>query len=133
MNNGPRLCAVECRNRRYAFNGMLAVDGVDLAVEQGEIFGLLGPNGAGKTTTIRAITGLLPVPPRRDLGSGLGRGEAQDGVARRVGALCLVELQKMRRDKTELLTRAVQPALWLIVFGATFTRLRNPDWQCAVP
>jgi ABC-2 type transport system permease protein len=42
-----------------------------------------------------------------------------------VATLCLVELQKLRHDKTELVTRAVQPALWLIVFGTTFTRLRT--------
>jgi ABC-2 type transport system permease protein len=42
----------------------------------------------------------------------------------RVGAMCLVELQKLRRDQTELLTRAIQPALWLLIFGETFTRLR---------
>ena len=34
-----------------------------------------------------------------------------------VGALCLVELQKLRHDRTELYTRAVQPALWLLIFG----------------
>ncbi|GAA4702122.1 ABC transporter permease [Phytohabitans rumicis] len=45
-------------------------------------------------------------------------------VARRVAAMCLVELQKMRRDRTELLFRAVQPALWLLVFGVTFTKIR---------
>jgi ABC-2 type transport system permease protein len=43
----------------------------------------------------------------------------------RVATLCLVELQKLRHDKTELVTRAVQPALWLIVFGTTFTRLHT--------
>ncbi len=37
----------------------LAVDGIDLQVEPGEIFGFIGPNGAGKTTTINMITGLL--------------------------------------------------------------------------
>ncbi|MGN9907327.1 ABC transporter permease [Phytohabitans sp. LJ34] len=42
----------------------------------------------------------------------------------RVGAMCLVELQKMRRDKAELLFRAVQPALWLLVFGVTFTKIK---------
>ena len=42
----------------------------------------------------------------------------------RVGAMCLVELQKLRRDQTELLTRAIQPALWLLIFGETFTRMR---------
>lgn len=42
----------------------------------------------------------------------------------RVGAMCLVELQKMRRDKAELLFRCVQPALWLLVFGVTFTKIK---------
>ncbi|MGI5487250.1 ABC transporter permease [Microtetraspora malaysiensis] len=42
----------------------------------------------------------------------------------RVGAMCLVELQKLRHDRTELYTRAVQPALWLLIFGETFTRIR---------
>jgi ABC-2 type transport system permease protein len=42
----------------------------------------------------------------------------------RVGTMCLVELQKLRHDRTELVTRAIQPALWLLVFGETFTRIR---------
>lgn len=43
-----------------SYNGKIkAVDGVDLVVENGEIFGFLGPNGAGKTTTIKMITGIL--------------------------------------------------------------------------
>ena len=42
---------------------------------------------------------------------------------RRVATMCLVELQKLRHDRTELVTRAVQPALWLIVFGTTFSRI----------
>lgn len=42
----------------------------------------------------------------------------------RVLAMCAVELQKLRHDRTELYTRAVQPALWLLIFGQTFTRLR---------
>ncbi|MFC0529676.1 ABC transporter ATP-binding protein [Phytohabitans kaempferiae] len=54
--------AVSVRGLRYAFGDTVAVDGIDLDVAPGEIFGLLGPNGAGKTTTIRAITTLLPVP-----------------------------------------------------------------------
>jgi len=37
------------------------VDGIDLLVDQGEVFGLLGPNGAGKTTTIRVLNTLLPL------------------------------------------------------------------------
>jgi ABC-2 type transport system permease protein len=42
----------------------------------------------------------------------------------RVGALCLVELQKLRHDRSELYTRAIQPTLWLVIFGGTFTRLK---------
>jgi ABC-2 type transport system ATP-binding protein len=41
------------------YDGTLAVAGVDLAVQQGEIFGLVGPNGAGKTTTLRILATLL--------------------------------------------------------------------------
>ena len=42
----------------------------------------------------------------------------------RVGTFSLVELQKLRHDRTELITRMVQPALWLLIFGTTFSRLR---------
>src|SRR5579875_3756083 len=44
-------------------------------------------------------------------------------VPSRAGTMCLVELQKLRHDRTELVTRAIQPALWLLIFGETFTRL----------
>src|SRR5881392_1777884 len=41
----------------------------------------------------------------------------------RVATLCLVELQKLRHDRSELVTRMVQPALWLLIFGTTFSHL----------
>jgi ABC-2 type transport system permease protein len=41
----------------------------------------------------------------------------------RVVTLCWVEVRKIRHDRTELYTRAIQPALWLLIFGETFTRL----------
>lgn len=43
----------------------------------------------------------------------------------RVGTLCLVELQKLRHDRSELLTRSVQPVLWLLIFGTTFSKIRE--------
>jgi ABC-2 type transport system permease protein len=53
---------------------------------------------------------------------------ARSGLSRlvlsRIYTICLVELQKLRHDRTELVTRAIQPALWLVIFGETFTRLR---------
>jgi ABC-2 type transport system permease protein len=45
-------------------------------------------------------------------------------VLSRIATMCLGELQKLRHDCTELITRAIQPALWLVVFGETFTRLQ---------
>jgi hypothetical protein len=45
-------------------------------------------------------------------------------LGNRVIALSLVELRKLRHDRSELCTRAIQPALWLLIFGETFTRLR---------
>ena len=50
---------------RHRFGEHAAVDGIDLRIEQGEIFGLLGPNGAGKTTTIRVLNTLLPIQEGR--------------------------------------------------------------------
>src|SRR5947208_6664085 len=44
-------------SKRYG--SFTAVDGIDLAVPRGELFGFLGPNGAGKTTTLRMIAGIL--------------------------------------------------------------------------
>ena len=41
----------------------------------------------------------------------------------RIATFCLAEVQKIRHDRTELLTRAIQPALWLLIFGETFDRL----------
>lgn len=49
---------IETKGLRKVYNGFVAVDGLDLHIEEGEIFGLLGPNGAGKTTTILMLLGL---------------------------------------------------------------------------
>src|SRR5438445_11946698 len=51
--------AVDVQGLKKSFGGLRALDGVDLRITPGEIYGLLGPNGAGKTTLIRAIVGLV--------------------------------------------------------------------------
>ncbi len=51
--------AIVVEGLERAFGEVLAVQGIDLAVDEGEIYGFLGPNGAGKTTTVRMLTTLL--------------------------------------------------------------------------
>jgi ABC-2 type transport system ATP-binding protein len=51
---------INAQGLRRRFGKLTAVDGVDLEVHQGEVFGFLGPNGAGKSTLIRMLVGLLP-------------------------------------------------------------------------
>ena len=52
------MTVIEARGLRKAFGKTVAVDGVNLRVEEGRILGLIGPNGAGKSTTLNAILGL---------------------------------------------------------------------------
>ena len=54
------MASIEARGLRKAFGTTIALDGVNLRVEQGRILGLIGPNGAGKTTALNAILGLTP-------------------------------------------------------------------------
>lgn len=51
----------------------------------------------------------------------------------RMGTLCWVELRKLRHDRTELYTRAIQPALWLLIFGETFTRIHAIHTPNGIP
>jgi ABC-type branched-subunit amino acid transport system ATPase component len=52
---------LDARGVRVRFGGLIAVDGVDLAVAPGEVVGIIGPNGAGKTTLLDAICGYAPL------------------------------------------------------------------------
>ena len=56
---GDQPLAIEARGLIKRFDGFTAVDGVDLFVPQGAIYGILGPNGAGKTTTLRMLLGII--------------------------------------------------------------------------
>jgi ABC-type branched-subunit amino acid transport system ATPase component len=51
---------LELRSLARHFGGVRAVDGLDLTVQDGQIFGLIGPNGSGKSTTVNVIAGLFP-------------------------------------------------------------------------
>jgi ABC-2 type transport system ATP-binding protein len=52
--------AIEVEGLRQVYGETVAVDGLSLSVEEGEVFGLLGPNGAGKTTTVETLEGYRP-------------------------------------------------------------------------
>lgn len=54
------MACIEARGLRKAFGTTLALDNVDLRIDEGRILGLIGPNGAGKTTALNAILGLTP-------------------------------------------------------------------------
>src|ERR1700676_1284149 len=54
------MTCIEARGLRKAFGTTIALDGLNLRVEEGRILGLIGPNGAGKTTALNAILGLTP-------------------------------------------------------------------------
>jgi ABC-2 type transport system ATP-binding protein len=54
------MACIEARGLRKAFGTTVALDGVDLTIEEGRIVGLIGPNGAGKSTALGAILGLIP-------------------------------------------------------------------------
>ena len=54
------MACIEARGLRKAFGTTIALDGINLRVEEGRILGLIGPNGAGKTTALNAILGLTP-------------------------------------------------------------------------
>jgi ABC-2 type transport system ATP-binding protein len=54
------MACIEARGLRKSFGTTMALDGVNLQIEEGRILGLIGPNGAGKTTALNAILGLTP-------------------------------------------------------------------------
>lgn len=68
-------------------NGFKAVDGLNLHVDEGDIFGFLGPNGAGKTTTIRMLDGLLEPTGGRALIAGMDVREKPTEVKRLIGVV----------------------------------------------
>jgi ABC-2 type transport system permease protein len=70
------------------------------------------------------VTPAAPAAPPADLAELSGNPLAESlRLLNRVATLCWVEMRKIRHDRTELYTRAIQPALWLLIYGEVFTRV----------
>ena len=81
----PDAAAIETLELAKAYGPKLAVQGLSLRVERGEVFGFLGPNGAGKTTTVKMLLGL--VRPTAGEATILGRPVTRPDSRRKVGYL----------------------------------------------
>ncbi|MGE3621171.1 MAG: ABC transporter permease [Acidimicrobiia bacterium] len=73
------------------------------------------------------MTSATGAAPRLDWAEPTRRRSLAGWMLSRIGTFCLVELQKLRHDRSELVTRAIQPVLWLVIFGKTFSELRAID------
>ncbi|HEX7023364.1 MAG TPA: ABC transporter ATP-binding protein [Gemmatimonadales bacterium] len=85
MTGTGRSPGIVTRGLRKEFHGVAAVEGLDLEVERGEIFGMLGPNGSGKTTTIRMLTGLIAPTSGSATVVGVDVVKSPELVRRRIG------------------------------------------------
>jgi ABC-2 type transport system ATP-binding protein len=106
--DGDRSLAIEATGLKKSFGETRAVDGVNLSVRRGSVYGMLGPNGAGKTTTIRMLATLL----RPDGGSArvLGRDVVHDadsvrGLISLTGQLASVDEDLSGRENLVLVGR----------------------------
>ena len=95
------MACIEARGLRKVFKTTVALDGVDLRVEEGRIVGLIGPNGAGKTTALNAILGLT----------------SYQGELRVLGRDPWIERDQLMRDVSFIADVAVLPR-WLQVSNA---------------
>ena len=116
------MIAIETNNLTKRFDGLVAVDRLDMEVERGEIFGLLGPNGAGKTTTIRMLLDiikpdegsirLLGHPPGREAQERIGYLPEERGLYRDLKLMeCLTYLAVLKGMDRKLVRKRAETLL----------------------
>jgi len=76
---------IETRNLSKVYGSLEALKGIDLRIEEGDVYGFIGPNGAGKTTTIRILTTLLEPTAGEAIVAGLSVWEEKDEVRKIIG------------------------------------------------
>ena len=122
------MIAIETNDLTKRFDGLVAVDRLDMEVEQGEIFGLLGPNGAGKTTTIRMLLDiikpdegsirLLGHPPGREAQERIGYLPEERGLYRDLKLLeCLTYLAVLKGMDRKLVRKRAETLLEQVGLG----------------
>ncbi len=102
------VAAIEARSLSKSYGKVVALDGLDLQVEPGEVFGLLGPNGAGKTTLVRILATLTP--PTAGQATVLGHDVVAEPLAvrRRIalaGQFAAVDAELTGRENVEMIGR----------------------------
>ncbi len=112
---------IEVRNLTKRYRRHVAVDGIDLEVHEGEIFGILGPNGAGKTTTLEMIEGLR----KPDAGTITVDGIDAVNDSNRVRKIIGVQLQSTALFP--YLTASELIALFASFYGVPEPRKRAPE------
>jgi ABC-2 type transport system ATP-binding protein len=83
----PGAAAIECRGLTKRYGHVVAIDGLDLSVPAGSVFGFLGPNGAGKTTTLRILTSLARASSGEATVAGVAVGEGAPNRRALIGYL----------------------------------------------
>jgi ABC-2 type transport system ATP-binding protein len=100
--------AIRAEGVRHAFGDVVALDGLDLEVQAGTVFGLLGPNGAGKTTLVRVLATLLRPQEGRAYVLGHDTVAAPLAVRRRIGLagqFAAVDEELTGRENVEMVAR----------------------------
>jgi len=123
VNQPSNTSPILAENLTRHFGDVHAVDGIDLQVNAGEIFGFLGPNGAGKSTAVRMLTTLLRPTAGRAFVAGFNVATQADEVRRRIG----VALQDAAIDP--LMTGTELLHLQAVLYGipAAQTRPRSAE------
>ena len=122
------MIAIETSNLTKRFDGLVAVDRLNMEVERGEIFGLLGPNGAGKTTTIRMLLDiikpdegsirLLGHPPGREAQEHIGYLPEERGLYRDLKLMeCLTYLAVLKGMDRKLVRKRAETLLEQVGLG----------------
>jgi daunorubicin resistance ABC transporter ATP-binding subunit len=100
--------AIEVHDLKKSFGEVVALDGLDLAVQPGMVFGLLGPNGAGKTTLVRILATLIP--PTAGRASVMGHDVVAESLPVRrliglAGQFAAVDAELTGRENLEMVAR----------------------------